>query len=96
MVTMATIGVREMQERYNGWTNRATWNVFMWLQNSYYSSLRELSEAGIVTYREILKGLDFDELEQTPDGILYLDESLDYAELDEMLLEMHRDFIRYP
>lgn len=32
-----------MEESFNGWANRATWNVALWLQNDFTHDLEEIA-----------------------------------------------------
>lgn len=35
---------RSDESKYNGWTNRATWNVAMWLRDDFDSVLESIAE----------------------------------------------------
>lgn len=74
---------------YNGWANYDTWNVALWFDNdegSYYLVRDYAKATKTPTYRGLI---EFAELggSQTPDGVAYLGESLDYSELDEWVRE---------
>ena len=72
---------------YNGWKNYETWNVALWLGNDegLYHFAREFKHKG---YRALALALgELFESGQTRDGVQWLDSSLDYDELDRMLLE---------
>ena len=73
--------------RYNGWTNRATWNVALWLSNDegLYNLARGHSKRGYKSLASELRELG---LTETPDKVAYNDSGLDVAELDEMLKEL--------
>lgn len=76
-------------EKFNGWANRATWNVALWLQNAYPSDLEEItrSMSGIGTaekFRSFCTALFAEQLPEnyvtvTPDGY-----RLDEADWDEL------------
>jgi len=72
---------------YNGWKNYETWNVNLWLNSheALYKCARLYAKGDYrffaMLYLVILG-------ETTPDGVAWLDESLDYEALDEMLKEM--------
>jgi hypothetical protein len=74
---------------YNGWKNRETWNVALWIGNdrSIYHLARECKDyAQFVTLlREHAKG---DIHLQTPDGVAWNDSGLDIVALDEMIREL--------
>lgn len=72
---------------YNGWKNRETWNVNLWLMNdeSLYNMLMACGKE--LTYRDFATNYLVYTSAGTPDGVAWLDESLDYAALDEVLKE---------
>lgn len=80
-----------MKETYNGWKNRQTWNVVLWLENdeSLYmlavSYAKRKAQAGrIPTYLGFARwaGLVND---RTPDGISWTGTRLDYPTLNNLL-----------
>ena len=77
--------------KYNGWKNRATWNVSMHLNNDeplYLSAVKFMQDyKGISPYRTFMRtsGLQG---ERTPDGILWVSRILDFESLNEMMKEL--------
>jgi hypothetical protein len=77
---------------FNGWKNRETWNVALWLENTEesYKAIVEFMKDyhGTAPYKDFLleSGLS---VQSTGDGTKYFDEKLDYVALNEMMLE-HR------
>lgn len=75
---------------YNGWKNRDTWNVALWVGNDeglYRSAVKYLrlhhqpSWLGFVSWSGLDQG-------QTPDGVAWASDDLDLDALDEMLEEL--------
>jgi hypothetical protein len=80
------------EEEYNGWKNRATWNVALWIANDYalYQGAVEFMKANPETkhpYLNFIKSCGLD-TQKTPDRIMYKSDQLDYKELDEMMKEL--------
>lgn len=80
---------------YNGYKNRATWNVALWLGNDYglYSAMcnyarNTAAERGRrhVTYRDFMRRCGL-QGERTPDGFKYDGKTLDYRELTAVVRE---------
>ncbi len=72
---------------YNGWKNKETWNVNLWLMNDE-SLYRMVTTCGQeMTYRDFATKYLVYSSAGTPDGVAWLDESLDFAALDELLKE---------
>lgn len=79
-------------EEYNGWKNRSTWNVALWIQNDegLYNMAKDYvqeREGKKTTYSGFIKHYGMQE-EKTPDGIKWLSNRLDYAELNGMIKEL--------
>ena len=84
---------REPKDKtYEGWANRQTWNVALWINNDY-----PLYQAAVAFMKDnpdkknpykafvISTGL---ENERTPDRIAYLSTRLNYKELNKMMEEI--------
>lgn len=73
---------------YNGWKNRATWNVALWLNNdeTLYAWHQEHAHRNptyasfLAAYGELLGAT-------TPDGVAWDDDEIDTDALDEMFAE---------
>jgi hypothetical protein len=83
-----------MSEEYNGWANRSTWNVALWLNNdellykrAVYFMKAEKHIQSKNPYKSFIKDNNM-ELDKTPDGIKLISQSLDYKALNEMMLEL--------
>lgn len=79
-------------ETYNGWKNRQTWNVALWIGNDeglYNAAVafvkRSKRQKGI--YVRFIKAMGL-EHDRTPDNIAWLGSRLDYKALSEMMVEL--------
>ena len=76
---------------YNGWKNRGTWNIALWVQNDYnlYMSAKEFMKTytGKKPYGSWIKyaGLTG---ERTPDRFKFNGTKLCYSELNNMMQEL--------
>jgi hypothetical protein len=77
---------------YNGWKNRQTWNVALWIGNDepLYRAAVEFVKAakrkrGV--YSRFIRYMGL-ECELTPDNIKWLGSRLAYRELDDMMMEL--------
>jgi hypothetical protein len=80
---------------YNGWKNRSTWNVALWINNDELLYKRAISfmehyENQKSPYKSFLVHNEMQE-DKTPDGIKFLSASLDYKALDEMMRDLIND-----
>ena len=78
-------------KEYNGWKNKASWNVSMWMGNDYGIYL------GAVEFMKDYKGkrpyIDFCidaglDAQKTPDNFKWCSDNLDYNALNEMMWEL--------
>lgn len=85
---------------YNGWKNRETWNVALWLTNDeglYRISKQILNNKGHKpnNYQEFAEKMCCFRLDgfkgETPDGVSYLHPELDHEALWEMLEELKEE-----
>lgn len=72
---------------YNGWKNRATWNVALWISNEEELSVKvkEFNRARPLfgtTYKDFIA---YATLTETPDGVDYCDPALDYPNLNDFI-----------
>lgn len=79
-----------MQKDYNGWKNRSTWNVSLWIANDeglYYSAVEFMrSYKGTSPYKDYIKYMHLSN-QKTLDGVKWNDEKLDYKALNEFMNE---------
>lgn len=79
---------------YNGWKNRQTWNVALWIGNDYslYQSACEYMRTPRMdgkqrTYKGFIKNAGLWQ-DRTPDNVAWISTRLDYAALNEMMREL--------
>lgn len=85
-------------ETYNGWKNRQTWNVALWINNDeslYRAAVEYMKEhktnkdgkLNKTPYTRFIKSIGMGE-DRTPDNIKYISTRLDYEALNEMMREL--------
>lgn len=81
----------EQEKGYNGWKNRATWNVALWLSNSegLYKAAVGFMQGyrGKHPYYHFIKEMGMRD-ERTGDNFKWLSNRLDYEGLNEMMREL--------
>ena len=78
-----------MADDCNGWTNYATWNVALWIENDegLYHVARGFRRV-LAPYKAFVADLRELGVLETPDHVAYNDRSLDTDALDEMIQEL--------
>lgn len=76
--------------RYNGWTNRQTWNIALWIGNDegLYSLARDITQQcsdDDSPYERFATEMRELGCTETPDHVAYNDSALDIDELDSMM-----------
>lgn len=76
---------------YNGWKNRSTWNVALWIRNDeilYRSAVKFMANyKGKKPYISFIRHEDLENW-HTPDNIKWISNLLDYDRLNEMMWEL--------
>ena len=80
-------------ETYNGWENRATWNLVLWAENDYelYQWIRENKISSLYRLKKELQtvgGYLEKFKDETPDGYKWDDPTVSESEVDTALIEM--------
>lgn len=73
---------------YSGWKNYETWNINLWLCNDECLYHLVVNYGKEVSYRDFAEMYLTDLSATTPDGVAWLDESLDFDALDEAIQEL--------
>jgi hypothetical protein len=81
-----------MSNTYEGWKNRQTWNVALWLNNTYdiyVAAVRfmEINPKLKRPYTQFILSAGL-ESERTDDNIAWLGSRLDHKSLDDMMREL--------
>ena len=81
------------QTDYNGWTNRATWNVALWIGNDPFlnHTARACVEYRNETespYSKFIRCMINGSMDQTDDNIRWDDETINHDEINEMMFEL--------
>ena len=80
-----------MENTYNGWKNRETWNVSLWINNDegLYRAAVDFMEntKAKAPYKDFIASIGL-EHSKTPDGIAYISTKLDYNELNAMMRDL--------
>ncbi len=80
------------EKKFNGWKNVETWEVALHLNNEglvdYFNQESDCFKT-IRSYRAFIKSIGL-ENKATSDGVKYLNNSLDYRALTDMLLAVRR------
>ena len=74
---------------YNGWANRATWNVALWIGNDegLYRLACDIVRGG-GTYGDFANEMNDCGVSETPDGFSWTATELDGIELNRMMAEL--------
>ena len=84
----------EKTEGYNGWKNRQTWNVYLWIGNDeplYRAACDFLRKyKGKAPYAAFVRSMGMQE-ERTPDNIAWMGSRLCYSELNGAMRELAND-----
>jgi len=76
-------------QTYNGWANRATWNVVLWINNDepMYRQVLGLVNSKVTQWTDVAGVLTQLFGDKTPDGVAWVDAN--EAEMNQVLAEFN-------
>jgi len=79
------MNTKTKSKKYNGWTNRETWNVALYINNeeNLYKTSRHFTN-----YRDFLFATGLHD-QKTPDGVAWDDPLINHAEMNQMLKDQY-------
>jgi hypothetical protein len=80
-MTVTTYQTCLTDQTYNGWTNRKTWNVALYIQNDE-SIYNLICSNEIQSYEDLLEVLYECGSKETPDGVKWTDPKINRAEIN--------------
>ena len=84
--------MKKLTEKYNGWTNRQTWNIALWIQNDeyLYKSARQFVIDCPNCSKPYIAWIQVNGMrnDRTPDNISFTGTRLNYAELNQMMRDL--------
>ena len=86
----ATYQTDVLEQGYNGWTNRETWNVSLWMQNDkfLYNTAKacvEFCSDDETPYAKFIRCMSNVDVYATEDGVRYDDSKVNVAEILDMM-----------
>ena len=78
-------------QTYNGWANRATWNVVLWINNEepMYRQVLGLVNSKVTQWTDVAGVLTTLFGDKTPDGVAWNDPTIDVDRMNEVLAEFN-------
>ena len=80
-----------MENTYNGWKNRQTWNVSLWINNDeglYRAAVDFMQNTkSKAPYKDFIGSTEL-EHSKTPDNIAFISTALDYVALNNMMRDL--------
>ena len=78
-------------QTYNGWANRATWNVVLWINNEepMYRQVLGLVNSKVTQWTDVAGVLTTLFGDKTPDGVAWNDPTIDADRMNEVLAEFN-------
>jgi hypothetical protein len=83
-------------QTYNGWANYETWNVSLWIQNNkflYNTAVAcvEYKNDDQTPYEKFIINMHNVDSFNTNDGIKWNHKSINQDEINEMMIDMHKE-----
>ena len=76
---------------YNGWSNRETWNVVLWMMNDqcFYYTAKQAARVDLLNpYQFFVDEMRDMNCQYTPDCVSWTDDNINQCEVNEALAEL--------